>query len=68
MTDTQINELDLILKRWARTYDPEAPIVIEPEGCKHDIKLYIGFREEYEFCAKCDAKKLDGQWTEVAKH
>lgn len=68
MTDTQVQELDLILKRWAKTYDPADPIVIEPQGCQHDTKLYIGFREEYEFCVKCDAKKLNGAWVEAAKH
>jgi len=26
-------------------------------GCRHEYKLYLGFTERYEYCAKCDHKK-----------
>ena len=68
MDDKQVQELDRILKLWANSYNPQ----IEPElplntGCQHQSQLYIGFREEYEFCVKCDAKRLNGVWSETDK-
>ena len=32
-------------------------IVAETKGCRHVYKLYRGFNEIYEYCAKCDEKK-----------
>jgi len=29
------------------------------ETCKHEFKLYIGFRERYNYCIKCDLKDFD---------
>lgn len=26
--------------------------------CLHDFKTYRGFREEYDYCTKCDAKRF----------
>lgn len=32
-------------------------ITFKADGCDHDMKPYMGFRESYEFCTKCDHKK-----------
>lgn len=29
---------------------------------QHDVRKYVGFTEAYDYCAYCDAKKLDGKW------
>lgn len=60
----QIQELDRILKLWAESYTNQT--LMEPMGCQHQPQHYIGFREEYEFCVKCDAKKINGLWVETA--
>lgn len=61
---SQTNDIDHILRLWAQAYLPQEKITIH-EGCQHEPKFYLGFREEYEFCLKCDAKKLNGVWVEA---
>lgn len=63
MNQSQSNDIDHILRLWAQSYLPTIENKL-PEGCQHESKYYIGFREEYEFCLKCDAKKLNGVWIE----
>lgn len=29
----------------------------EPQSCNHNMKDYIGFKESYKFCTKCDHKE-----------
>ena len=60
--EEQVRELDRILKLWAESYNVNKPL--ELHGCQHQIQYYNGFREEYEFCTKCDAKKINGLWVE----
>lgn len=68
MSQNNSQDLDAILKLWAESFLQTTPETL-PEGCQHDGKYYIGFREEYEFCTKCDAKKLNGVWCEApTKH
>lgn len=62
MDQEQMQELDRILKLWADSYQNHS--LTEIAGCRHEPKYYMGFREEYEFCVKCDAKKIDGLWVE----
>jgi hypothetical protein len=66
MSQEQMSEMDRILKLWAESYNKQ--FEVEPQGCRHEGKYYIGFREEYEFCVKCDAKKINDQWVESPKH
>jgi hypothetical protein len=61
MNQEQIEELDRILKLWADSFQKGQSDSL-PLGCQHEPKYYIGFREEYEFCQKCDAKKINGLW------
>lgn len=63
MNEEQIQELDRILKLWADSQQNSS----ESHGCLHETKYYIGFSEEYEFCTKCDAKKINGLWVENSK-
>jgi hypothetical protein len=65
MNQEQMQELDRILKLWADSYQNQS----NPEfiGCIHEPKYYVGFSEEYEFCIKCDAKKVDGLWLDKNK-
>jgi len=60
MTDEQMNELDRILKLWSE--NQHAELVNTLEGCSHEEKHYLGFMEEYNYCLKCDAKKINGEW------
>ena len=53
-------ELDLLLKQWADSLFKEYDAIAS--GCQHETQTYIGFSEQYEFCIKCDAKKINGQW------
>jgi hypothetical protein len=60
MDQEQMQELDRILKLWADSYQPNMDADLT--GCHHDSKVYIGFSEEYEYCTKCDSKKIAGEW------
>lgn len=65
MNEVHAQELDRIMKLWANAYNtPLVPDFAELAGCNHQVQHYIGFREEYEFCVKCDAKKMNGVWIE----
>jgi hypothetical protein len=37
---------------------PVEPETVDPRHCHHEPKLYVGFTETYNYCAKCD-KKLE---------
>lgn len=60
MNDEQMNELDRILKLWSE--GQQANLLNIPGECSHEERHYIGFMEEYQFCLKCDAKKVNGEW------
>ena len=62
MNQDQLQELDRVLKLWAESYSLHPDLA--ENGCFHEVKTYVGFREEYDYCLKCDAKKVNGQWTD----
>jgi hypothetical protein len=64
MNEEQTQELDRILKLWADSYQNQTNFQLA--GCMHEPRYYVGFREEYEFCLKCDSKRIDGTWVEKA--
>jgi len=36
---------------------PVASVVEESNGCRHEFIEYVGIREAYSYCTKCDLKK-----------
>ena len=55
-----MSELDRILKLWSENQQTELHHLLE--GCTHEERHYVGFMEEYNYCLKCDAKKINGEW------
>lgn len=64
MNEEQMQELDRILKLWSDSYQNQTNF--ELASCVHEPRNYTGFNEEYEFCLKCDAKRINGAWVEKA--
>lgn len=64
MTNEQMQELDRVLKLWSQSYQTLTQGLPHEGLCDHEIKHYLGFMEEYDYCQKCDAKLIDGQWLE----
>ncbi len=67
MDQEQIQELDRILQLWVESYQNKNGQGIHASDmnsdcCQHEVQMYIGFCEQYEYCSKCDAKKINGAW------
>jgi len=62
MNDEQMQELDRVLKLWSQSYQNITDGLPHEGGCQHEIRHYLGFMEEYDYCSKCDAKFLNGEW------
>jgi hypothetical protein len=65
MSIDQSTSLEEILRKWSISFkegNSESSF-----GCQHDPKEYNGFAEQYEFCTKCDAKKINGEWQKSEK-
>lgn len=60
MSDDHLQELDRILKLWSESQKASMNNLLET--CSHEERHYTGFMEEYDFCLKCDAKKINGEW------
>jgi hypothetical protein len=65
MAIDQTTSLEDILKKWAIAFKESSNK--DSFGCQHDSKHYTGFSEEYEYCSKCDAKKVNGEWQKSEK-
>lgn len=62
MTDEQMQELDRVLKLWSQSYQTITDGLPHEDRCHHEMRHYLGFMEEYDYCIKCDAKHINGQW------
>jgi hypothetical protein len=67
MAIDQSTSLEEILNKWAIAFKENSKRQALSYGCQHDIREYIGFSEQYEYCIKCDAKKVDGDWQQSEK-
>jgi hypothetical protein len=65
MAIDQTTSLEDILKKWAISFKENNKE--DSFGCQHESRDYTGFSEQYEFCAKCDAKKVNGEWKKSEK-
>jgi hypothetical protein len=65
MAIDQSTTLEEILKRWSVTFTEGSKE--NSFGCEHEVKDYVGFAEQYEYCIKCDAKKINGEWQQAEK-
>lgn len=62
MAIDQSTSLEEILNKWAIAFKENSQRDNDSYGCQHEVKEYIGFSEQYEYCSKCDAKKIAGEW------
>lgn len=65
MSVNQTTSLEDILKKWAVSYKESSDV--NSFGCQHETSTYTGFSEQYEYCRKCDAKKINGEWQRSEK-
>lgn len=61
MDEVRLNSIDDVLERWKQQLNRGPAISF---GCEHEPREYIGFTDCYDFCLKCDAKLIDGNWVQ----
>ena len=65
MNENSTHLIDEVLERWKQQLNLKTP---SEAGCEHEAREYMGFTERYNFCLKCDAKLIDGNWIEKRRH
>lgn len=61
-SDNDALDIGAILRQWERSVQAQNARLEEHENqgtdglCEHEYVLYVGFRETFHYCRKCDQK------------